>query len=160
MLNCFTCRVKCTSCDAHCVNRNHLSSLQLQSNLIPGLNLNALGLFPSGAPGMGPSMSSVPPPGAHGGCSSFGVSRSLCHLVQCFAIYPTITYPGLAVFFHFKLDILRYLGQTIENLINSKHILAFSDPVSCFFFSFSAVLMGLRGHFGLLCCRRAASPSL
>lgn len=47
--------------------------LQLQSNLIPGLNLNALGLFPSGSPGMGPSMSSVPPPGAHGGCS-FGVS--------------------------------------------------------------------------------------
>lgn len=53
-------------------------SLQLQSNLIPGLNLNALGLFPSGSPGMGPSMSSVPPPGAHGGCS-FGVSCSLCH---------------------------------------------------------------------------------
>lgn len=50
-------------------------SLQLQSNLIPGLNLNALGLFPSGSPGMGPSMSSVPPPGAHGGCS-FGVSCS------------------------------------------------------------------------------------
>lgn len=51
---------------------------QLQSNLIPGLNLNALGLFPSGSPGMGPSMSSVPPPGAHGGCS-FGVSCSPCH---------------------------------------------------------------------------------
>lgn len=46
--------------------------LQLQSNLIPGLNLNALGLFPSGAPGMGPSMANVPPPGAHGG--SYGVS--------------------------------------------------------------------------------------
>lgn len=53
-------------------------SLQLQSNLIPGLNLNALGLFPSGSPGMGPSMSSVPPPGAHGGCS-FGVSCPPCH---------------------------------------------------------------------------------
>lgn len=51
---------------------------QLQSNLIPGLNLNALGLFPSGSPGMGPSMSSIPPPGAHGG-SSFGVSCSPCH---------------------------------------------------------------------------------
>ncbi|XP_070777615.1 insulin-like growth factor 2 mRNA-binding protein 3 isoform X5 [Enoplosus armatus] len=49
-----------------------MAAMNLQSNLIPGLNLNALGLFPSGAPGMGPSMSSVPPPGAHGGCSSFG----------------------------------------------------------------------------------------
>ncbi|XP_008294975.1 insulin-like growth factor 2 mRNA-binding protein 3 isoform X6 [Stegastes partitus] len=49
-----------------------MAAMNLQSNLIPGLNLNALGLFPSGAPGMGPSMSSLPPPGAHGGCSSFG----------------------------------------------------------------------------------------
>uniref|UniRef100_A0A8D0CQJ6 Insulin-like growth factor 2 mRNA binding protein 3 n=1 Tax=Sander lucioperca TaxID=283035 RepID=A0A8D0CQJ6_SANLU len=53
-----------------------MAAMNLQSNLIPGLNLNALGLFPSGAPGMGPSMSSGPPPGAHGGCSSFGVSES------------------------------------------------------------------------------------
>ncbi|XP_037651141.1 insulin-like growth factor 2 mRNA-binding protein 3 isoform X1 [Sebastes umbrosus] len=51
-----------------------MAAMNLQSNLIPGLNLNALGLFPSGAPGMGPSMSSMPPPGAHGGCSSFGCS--------------------------------------------------------------------------------------
>uniref|UniRef100_A0AAQ5ZW38 RRM domain-containing protein n=1 Tax=Amphiprion ocellaris TaxID=80972 RepID=A0AAQ5ZW38_AMPOC len=36
-----------------------MAAMNLQSNLIPGLNLNALGLFPSGAPGMGPSMSSV-----------------------------------------------------------------------------------------------------
>uniref|UniRef100_UPI0037E74353 insulin-like growth factor 2 mRNA-binding protein 3 isoform X4 n=1 Tax=Semicossyphus pulcher TaxID=241346 RepID=UPI0037E74353 len=43
-----------------------MAAMNLQSNLIPGLNLNALGLFPSGAPGMGPSMSSIPPPGAHG----------------------------------------------------------------------------------------------
>lgn len=49
-----------------------MAAMNLQSNLIPGLNLNALGLFPSGAPGMGPSMSNIPPPGAHGGCSSFG----------------------------------------------------------------------------------------
>uniref|UniRef100_A0A3Q3GUF6 Insulin like growth factor 2 mRNA binding protein 3 n=1 Tax=Kryptolebias marmoratus TaxID=37003 RepID=A0A3Q3GUF6_KRYMA len=53
-----------------------MAAMNLQSNLIPGLNLNALGLFPSGTPGMGPSMSSVPPPGALGGCS-FGVSHSL-----------------------------------------------------------------------------------
>ncbi|XP_029938156.1 insulin-like growth factor 2 mRNA-binding protein 3 isoform X1 [Salarias fasciatus] len=50
-----------------------MAAMNLQSNLIPGLNLNALGLF-SGAPGMGPSMSSGPPPGAHGGCPSFGCS--------------------------------------------------------------------------------------
>ncbi|XP_027892522.1 insulin-like growth factor 2 mRNA-binding protein 3 isoform X2 [Xiphophorus couchianus] len=52
-----------------------MAAMNLQSNLIPGLNLNALGLFPSGAPGMGPSMANVPPPGAHGGsygCSSYG----------------------------------------------------------------------------------------
>ncbi|XP_068567126.1 insulin-like growth factor 2 mRNA-binding protein 3 isoform X2 [Cebidichthys violaceus] len=49
-----------------------MAAMNLQSNLIPGLNLNALGLFPSGAPGMGHSMSSIPPPGAHGGCSSYG----------------------------------------------------------------------------------------
>uniref|UniRef100_A0A3Q2YP70 Insulin like growth factor 2 mRNA binding protein 3 n=1 Tax=Hippocampus comes TaxID=109280 RepID=A0A3Q2YP70_HIPCM len=34
-----------------------MAAMNLQSNLIPGLNLNALGLFPSGTPGMGPSMS-------------------------------------------------------------------------------------------------------
>ncbi|XP_077447037.1 insulin-like growth factor 2 mRNA-binding protein 3 isoform X2 [Stigmatopora argus] len=47
-----------------------MAAMNLQSNLIPGLNLNALGLFPSGTPGMAPSMSHVPPPGA--GCSGFG----------------------------------------------------------------------------------------
>ncbi|CAG5890905.1 insulin-like growth factor 2 mRNA-binding protein 3 isoform 2-T2 [Menidia menidia] len=51
-----------------------MAAMNLQSNLIPGLNLNALGLFPSGAAGMGPSMSNVPPPGAHGACASFGCS--------------------------------------------------------------------------------------
>lgn len=34
-----------------------------------------MGLFPGGAPGMGPSMGhNAPPPGAQGGYSSFGVS--------------------------------------------------------------------------------------
>ncbi|XP_072226352.1 insulin-like growth factor 2 mRNA-binding protein 3 isoform X2 [Leuresthes tenuis] len=51
-----------------------MAAMNLQSNLIPGLNLNALGLFPSGAAGMGPSMSSIPPPGAHGACASYGCS--------------------------------------------------------------------------------------
>ncbi|XP_072303381.1 insulin-like growth factor 2 mRNA-binding protein 3 isoform X2 [Eucyclogobius newberryi] len=43
----------------------------MSSTMIPGLNLNALGLFPPGAPCMGPSMSSMPQ-GAHGGHASFG----------------------------------------------------------------------------------------
>ncbi|XP_003969303.1 insulin-like growth factor 2 mRNA-binding protein 3 isoform X4 [Takifugu rubripes] len=53
-----------------------VAAMNLQSNLIPGLNLNALGLFPSGTPGMGPSMSSLPPPGAHGGYSFGGNPES------------------------------------------------------------------------------------
>lgn len=73
--------------DLYGVNRNILIFLQLQSNLIPGLNLNALGLFPSGAPCMGPSMSSVQPPGAHGGCSSFGVSDHL-HVTFSTVVFP------------------------------------------------------------------------
>uniref|UniRef100_A0A8C4ZU74 Insulin-like growth factor 2 mRNA binding protein 3 n=1 Tax=Gadus morhua TaxID=8049 RepID=A0A8C4ZU74_GADMO len=55
---------------------NDVAAMNLQSNLIPGLNLNALGLFPGCAPGMGSSMGSgAPPPGAHSGYApSFGVS--------------------------------------------------------------------------------------
>ena len=81
-----------------CVNRFVVICLQLQSNLIPGLNLNALGLFPSGAPGMGPSMSSVPPPGAHGGCSSFGVSHTLLTEFSGSAPHTAGTNPGPAGF--------------------------------------------------------------
>jgi len=67
-----------------------MAAMNLQSNLIPGLNLNALGLFPSGTPGMGPSMSSVPPPGAHAGCSSFGQGHPESETVHLFI-------PALAV---------------------------------------------------------------
>ncbi|XP_038156172.1 insulin-like growth factor 2 mRNA-binding protein 3 isoform X3 [Cyprinodon tularosa] len=66
-----------------------MAAMNLQSNLIPGLNLNALGLFPSGAPGMGPSMASVPPPGAHGGCS-YGQGQPESETVHLFI-------PALAV---------------------------------------------------------------
>ncbi|XP_046875331.1 insulin-like growth factor 2 mRNA-binding protein 3 isoform X5 [Hypomesus transpacificus] len=51
---------------------NDCAAMNLQSNLIPGLNLNALGLFPGGAPGMPPSMANAPPPGAQAGGYSFG----------------------------------------------------------------------------------------
>ncbi|XP_062343217.1 insulin-like growth factor 2 mRNA-binding protein 3 isoform X2 [Osmerus eperlanus] len=53
---------------------NDCAAMNLQSNLIPGLNLNALGLFPGGAPGMPPSMANAPPPGAQAGGYSFGSS--------------------------------------------------------------------------------------
>ncbi|XP_034456117.1 insulin-like growth factor 2 mRNA-binding protein 3 isoform X3 [Hippoglossus hippoglossus] len=66
-----------------------MAAMNLQSNLIPGLNLNALGLFPSGAPGMGSNMTSVPPPGAHGG-SSFGQGHPESETVHLFI-------PALAV---------------------------------------------------------------
>ncbi|XP_054462150.1 insulin-like growth factor 2 mRNA-binding protein 3 isoform X1 [Anoplopoma fimbria] len=67
-----------------------MAAMNLQSNLIPGLNLNALGLFPSGTPGMGPSMSNMPPPGAHGGCSSFGQGHQESETVHLYI-------PALAV---------------------------------------------------------------
>ncbi|KAJ8371519.1 hypothetical protein AAFF_G00307560 [Aldrovandia affinis] len=44
---------------------NDVAAMNLQSNLIPGLNLNALGLFPSSGPGMTSSM--MGPPGAQAG---------------------------------------------------------------------------------------------
>lgn len=47
-----------------------MAAMSLQSTMIPGLNLNALGLFPSGV-SMGPSMSNAPP-GSHGGPPSYG----------------------------------------------------------------------------------------
>ncbi|XP_071752669.1 insulin-like growth factor 2 mRNA-binding protein 3 isoform X3 [Centroberyx gerrardi] len=69
---------------------NDVAAMNLQSNLIPGLNLNALGLFPGGAPGMGPSMVNAPPPGAHAGYSSFGQGQPESETVHLFI-------PALAV---------------------------------------------------------------
>ncbi|XP_041933277.1 insulin-like growth factor 2 mRNA-binding protein 3 isoform X1 [Alosa alosa] len=52
---------------------NDIAAMNLQSNLIPGLNLNALGLFPGGASGgVSPSMVSAPPAGPQGAYPSFG----------------------------------------------------------------------------------------
>ncbi|XP_026011739.1 insulin-like growth factor 2 mRNA-binding protein 3 isoform X1 [Astatotilapia calliptera] len=67
-----------------------MAAMNLQSNLIPGLNLNALGLFPTTATGMGPSMSNITPPGAHSGCSSFGQGHPESETVHLFI-------PALAV---------------------------------------------------------------
>uniref|UniRef100_A0AAR2LZD8 RRM domain-containing protein n=1 Tax=Pygocentrus nattereri TaxID=42514 RepID=A0AAR2LZD8_PYGNA len=58
---------------------NDVAAMNLQSNLIPGLNLNALGLFPVGTSGgMSPSMVPGPPTGAQASYPSFGVSVCLC----------------------------------------------------------------------------------
>ncbi|XP_051728332.1 insulin-like growth factor 2 mRNA-binding protein 3 isoform X2 [Ctenopharyngodon idella] len=52
---------------------NDVAAMHLQSNLIPGLNLNALGIFPGAASGaMSPSVVSGPPAGAQAGYQSFG----------------------------------------------------------------------------------------
>lgn len=69
---------------------NDCAAMNLQSNLIPGLNLNALGLFPGGAPGMPPSMANAPPPGAQAGGYSFGQGQQESETVHLFI-------PALAV---------------------------------------------------------------
>ncbi|XP_034157490.1 insulin-like growth factor 2 mRNA-binding protein 3 isoform X3 [Pangasianodon hypophthalmus] len=52
---------------------NDVAAMNLQSNLIPGLNLNALGLFPGGTTGaVSPSMVPGPLSGAQAGYPSFG----------------------------------------------------------------------------------------
>ncbi|XP_051520163.1 insulin-like growth factor 2 mRNA-binding protein 3 isoform X1 [Myxocyprinus asiaticus] len=54
---------------------NDVAAMHLQSNLIPGLSLNALGIFPgSGSGGMSPSVVSGPPAGAQAAYQSFGCS--------------------------------------------------------------------------------------
>ncbi|XP_051948451.1 insulin-like growth factor 2 mRNA-binding protein 3 isoform X3 [Xyrauchen texanus] len=54
---------------------NDVAAMHLQSNLIPGLNLNALGIFPgAGNGGMSPSVVSGPPAGAQAAYQSFGCS--------------------------------------------------------------------------------------
>ncbi|XP_068432241.1 insulin-like growth factor 2 mRNA-binding protein 3 [Clinocottus analis] len=67
-----------------------VDAMHIQANLIPGLNISTLGLFPPGGPGMGPSMSNMPPPGAHGGFSSFGQGHPESETVHLFI-------PALAV---------------------------------------------------------------
>lgn len=156
--NIFKCKKKmcfwsgCTSAQLEmctCVNGNvFIVPLQLQSNLIPGLNLNALGLFPSGAPGMGPNMSSGPPPGAHGGCPSFGVSVCRHGFRQTLAVQTGCVFNlHLAVF-----QLLVQDGETEAN-IKSQRLGSMCPFIS----SFSSVPMGVRGNFGPLCHRRAAS---
>ncbi|MCI4395579.1 hypothetical protein PGIGA_G00182200 [Pangasianodon gigas] len=56
---------------------NDVAAMNLQSNLIPGLNLNALGLFPGGTTGaISPSMVPGPLSGAQAGYPSFGQPES------------------------------------------------------------------------------------
>uniref|UniRef100_A0A8C7D4V9 Insulin-like growth factor 2 mRNA-binding protein 3 n=1 Tax=Oncorhynchus kisutch TaxID=8019 RepID=A0A8C7D4V9_ONCKI len=92
---------------------NDVAAMNLQSNLIPGLNLNALGLFPGGAPGMGPSMGhNAPPPGAQGGYSSFGgqpESETVHLFIPALAVGALIGKQGQ----HIK-QLSRYAGASIK----------------------------------------------
>ncbi|XP_058877886.1 insulin-like growth factor 2 mRNA-binding protein 3 isoform X2 [Acipenser ruthenus] len=51
---------------------NDMAAMNLQSHLIPGLNLNALGLFPPSSPGVPPSPMSAAPPSGGASYPSFG----------------------------------------------------------------------------------------
>lgn len=55
---------------------NDMAALNLQSDLIPGLNLNALGLFPSSSSVMAPSMMAAPSMGGQPVHSSFSPPES------------------------------------------------------------------------------------
>ncbi|KAG5856668.1 hypothetical protein ANANG_G00010360 [Anguilla anguilla] len=55
---------------------NDMAALNLQSDLIPGLNLNALGLFPSSSSVMAPSMMAAPSMGGQSVHSSFSPPES------------------------------------------------------------------------------------
>uniref|UniRef100_A0A673I4H3 Insulin-like growth factor 2 mRNA-binding protein 3 n=1 Tax=Sinocyclocheilus rhinocerous TaxID=307959 RepID=A0A673I4H3_9TELE len=79
---------------------NDVAAMHLQSNLIPGLNLNALGIFPGAASGgMSPSVLSGPPAGAQ----SFGVTQLdkivlyLCQQPQVESETVHLFIPALAV---------------------------------------------------------------
>uniref|UniRef100_A0A8C9WG90 Insulin-like growth factor 2 mRNA binding protein 3 n=1 Tax=Scleropages formosus TaxID=113540 RepID=A0A8C9WG90_SCLFO len=55
---------------------NDVAAMNLQSNLIPGLNLSALGLFPSSSPGMNTSVMSGPGLAAQSGYPPLGQPES------------------------------------------------------------------------------------
>ncbi|XP_073678111.1 insulin-like growth factor 2 mRNA-binding protein 3 isoform X3 [Garra rufa] len=92
---------------------NDVAAMHLQSNLIPGLNLNALGLFPGAASGgMSPSVVSGPPAGAQAGYQSFGsqVESETVHLfIPALAVGAIIGKQGQ----HIK-QLSRFAGASIK----------------------------------------------
>uniref|UniRef100_A0A8C2JWC4 Insulin-like growth factor 2 mRNA binding protein 3 n=1 Tax=Cyprinus carpio TaxID=7962 RepID=A0A8C2JWC4_CYPCA len=88
---------------------NDVAAMHLQSNLIPGLNLNALGIFPGAASGgMSPSVVSGPPAGAQ----SFGpqVESETVHLfIPALAVGAIIGKQGQ----HIK-QLSRFAGASIK----------------------------------------------
>uniref|UniRef100_A0A672S843 Insulin-like growth factor 2 mRNA-binding protein 3 n=2 Tax=Sinocyclocheilus grahami TaxID=75366 RepID=A0A672S843_SINGR len=88
---------------------NDVAAMHLQSNLIPGLNLNALGIFPGAASGgMSPSVLSGPPAGAQ----SFGpqVESETVHLfIPALAVGAIIGKQGQ----HIK-QLSRFAGASIK----------------------------------------------
>uniref|UniRef100_A0A673LPI2 Insulin-like growth factor 2 mRNA-binding protein 3 n=1 Tax=Sinocyclocheilus rhinocerous TaxID=307959 RepID=A0A673LPI2_9TELE len=92
---------------------NDVAAMHLQSNLIPGLNLNALGIFPGAASGgMSPSVVSGPPAGAQAGYQSFGaqVESETVHLfIPALAVGAIIGKQGQ----HIK-QLSRFAGASIK----------------------------------------------
>uniref|UniRef100_A0AAY4BH05 RRM domain-containing protein n=1 Tax=Denticeps clupeoides TaxID=299321 RepID=A0AAY4BH05_9TELE len=86
---------------------------ELQSNLIPGLNLNALGLFPGGAAGgVTPSMVSGPPAGPQPGYPSYGAqpeSETVYLFIPALAVGAVIGKQGQ----HIK-QLSRFAGASIK----------------------------------------------
>ncbi|KAF7686217.1 hypothetical protein HF521_015579 [Silurus meridionalis] len=91
---------------------NDVAAMNLQSNLIPGLNLNALGLFPGGTSGtMSPSMVPGPISGPATGYPSFGQPESeMVHLfIPALAVGAIIGKQGQ----HIK-QLSRFAGASIK----------------------------------------------
>uniref|UniRef100_A0AAY4BGJ2 K Homology domain-containing protein n=1 Tax=Denticeps clupeoides TaxID=299321 RepID=A0AAY4BGJ2_9TELE len=92
---------------------NDVAAMNLQSNLIPGLNLNALGLFPGGAAGgVTPSMVSGPPAGPQPGYPSYGAqpeSETVYLFIPALAVGAVIGKQGQ----HIK-QLSRFAGASIK----------------------------------------------
>ncbi|XP_065145250.1 insulin-like growth factor 2 mRNA-binding protein 3 isoform X3 [Paramisgurnus dabryanus] len=92
---------------------NDVAAMHLQSNLIPGLNLNALGIFPGAAGGgMSSPVVSGPPAGAQAGYQSFGgqVESETVHLfIPALAVGAIIGKQGQ----HIK-QLSRFAGASIK----------------------------------------------
>ncbi|XP_041104927.1 insulin-like growth factor 2 mRNA-binding protein 3-A isoform X2 [Polyodon spathula] len=88
-----------------------MAAMNLQSHLIPGLNLNALGLFPLSSPGMPPSPMSATAPCGGASYSSFGqpVSETVHLFIPALAVGALIGKQGQ----HIK-QLSRFAGASIK----------------------------------------------
>ncbi|KAI4881204.1 hypothetical protein NFI96_015606 [Prochilodus magdalenae] len=90
---------------------NDVAAMNLQSNLIPGLNLNALGLFPVGASGgMSPSVVPGPPTGAQAAYPSFGCSAFGSEVPFWTSALPSSNSPALSTLVFFEKVTKEFVG--------------------------------------------------